>query len=126
METSLRVALARNLKERRRALRISQAELAERAEISPGYVGEIEIARKFPTPEILQKLALSLEVPAYRLLMTLEDLGTEAGSAARRQAYEVALRLRSHLDEELRELSGPFGNSKPGGEAGKEPGDIPS
>ena len=92
-------------------LHITQAELAERADISPGYVGEIEIARKFPTPEILENLASSLAVPAYRLLMTSADLESEAASAARRQAYEVALRLRGHLDEELRELSGPFGDA---------------
>ncbi|MDA8411190.1 MAG: helix-turn-helix transcriptional regulator [Treponema sp.] len=123
METSLRFALARNLKERRHLLRISQAELAERADISPGYVGEIEIARKFPTPEILENLANSLEVPAYRLLMTQDDLESEAVSAARRQAYEVALRIRAHLDEELRELSGPFGDEDrvKGGGQGEEP-----
>ena len=123
------MAFARNLKERRRQLHISQAELAERASISPGYVGEIEIARKFPTPEVLENLALSLQVPAYRLLMTPEDLEAEAGSAGRRQAYEVALRIRSRLDEELRELSGPFGDpsgdedsSEEEDDRGNEPG----
>lgn len=117
MEKSLREALAMNLKERRRILGISQAQLAERADVSPGYVGEIEIARKFPTPEVLQNLAVSLEVPAYRLLMTNDDLKAEAGSASKQQAYEVALRIRSRLDEELKELSGTFDTSggKPAG-----------
>ncbi|HUX38182.1 MAG TPA: helix-turn-helix transcriptional regulator [Rectinemataceae bacterium] len=105
---SLREALAINLKMRRRLLGLSQAELAERAEISPGYVGEIEIARKFPTPEVLQSLAASLEVPAYRLIMTSEDVNTESGQASRRQAYEVAVRLRDRLDEEIKELATPF------------------
>lgn len=108
MDRSLRIALAANIKERRRILGLSQAQLAERAEISPGYVGEIEIARKFPTPEILQNLALALEQPAYRLLMTGDDLRSEADAASRQQAYEVALRLRERVEEELRELSAPF------------------
>ena len=111
MEHILREALANNLKERRKSLGLSQARLAELADISPGYVGEIEIARKFPTPEVLQNLALSLEVPAYRLLMTEADLRTEANAASRQQAYEIALRLRERLDEELRELSGDFSST---------------
>ncbi len=120
---SLREALAINLKKRRRLLGLSQAELAERAEISPGYVGEIEIARKFPTPEVLQNLAASLEVPAYRLIMTTEDVSAESGQASRREAYEVALRLRARLDEEIKELAAPFdAKDGPGESPGNEEG----
>ena len=116
MGRELGTALARNLKEGRGRLCLSQAGLAEKAGVSPGYVGEIESGRKLPTLDILEKLALALDLPAYRLLMRPEDVEAEAGSATRQRAYEAALRVRGHLDEELRELS------RPSGEAGAEGG----
>jgi transcriptional regulator with XRE-family HTH domain len=108
----LRAALALNLKERRRILGFSQAGLAERAAISAGHIAGIELRRRIPTPEVLERLAAALEVPAYRLLMTPEDLESEAGEAERRQAYEVALRIRGHLEAELHELSRPYGGDR--------------
>ena len=47
--TNVKEILARNLKENRRRLGITQPELAERAGMSTQYLAMIEIARKFPT-----------------------------------------------------------------------------
>ncbi|HUX40555.1 MAG TPA: helix-turn-helix transcriptional regulator [Rectinemataceae bacterium] len=120
MGMGLRAALALNLKERRRILGFSQAELSEKASISAGHIAGIELRRRLPTPEVLERLAAALDVPAYRLLMTPEDLESEAGEAERRQAYEVALRIRGHLEEELRELARPYR-----GDTGTVSGKIP-
>jgi transcriptional regulator with XRE-family HTH domain len=48
--------LAQNLKENRRRLGITQPELAERAGMSTQYLAMIEIARKFPTADMLERL----------------------------------------------------------------------
>lgn len=63
-----------NLKRERNRLGISQAALAEKADLSAGYIGEIESGRKFPSIENVERLAEALEVPAYRLYMTERDL----------------------------------------------------
>jgi transcriptional regulator with XRE-family HTH domain len=59
---SLRQLLAFNMKENRGRLRISQAKLAERAGLSTQYIAMIELARKFPAPEMLEKIANALEI----------------------------------------------------------------
>ncbi|GAB6390968.1 MAG: helix-turn-helix transcriptional regulator [Treponematales bacterium] len=63
----LRELLAFNLKKNRRVLGLSQAKLAEKANTSTQYVAMIELSRKFPTPEMLERLAAALEVEAPEL-----------------------------------------------------------
>ena len=46
----------------RQKLGITQPELAERANISTNFIGMIEQKRKFPTPEILERIASALEI----------------------------------------------------------------
>jgi transcriptional regulator with XRE-family HTH domain len=65
--TSLRDILANNLKKYRRELGISQAKLAEKAEISTQYIAMIELSRQFPTPEVLDRIAAALGIEAYQL-----------------------------------------------------------
>jgi transcriptional regulator with XRE-family HTH domain len=64
---SIREVLAKNLKENRRKLGITQPKLAERANLSTHYLGMIEIARKFPTADVLERLASALEVAPSEL-----------------------------------------------------------
>ena len=59
---NLRELLAYNMKENRNRLGLSQSRLAERACLSTQYIAMIELARKFPTPEILEKIASALEI----------------------------------------------------------------
>jgi transcriptional regulator with XRE-family HTH domain len=60
--TNLKEILALNLKENRRRLGITQPELAERAGLSTHYLGMIEIARNFPTADVLERLAAALGI----------------------------------------------------------------
>jgi transcriptional regulator with XRE-family HTH domain len=59
---SIREVLAKNLKENRRKLGITQPILAERADLSTHYLAMIEVARKFPTADVLDRLAMALGV----------------------------------------------------------------
>jgi len=65
--TNVREVLAQNLKENRRRLGITQPELAERAGMSTQYLAMIEIARKFPTADILERLAAALGINPHEL-----------------------------------------------------------
>jgi transcriptional regulator with XRE-family HTH domain len=66
---SLRNILANNIKENRRKCGFSQAKLAEAADISPQHLAMIEISRKFPTPEMLDKIAGALNIETYELFV---------------------------------------------------------
>ena len=66
---NLRDILANNLKENRKKCGLSQAKLSKKANISPQYVAMIEISRKFPTPEILERIAEALNIEAHELFL---------------------------------------------------------
>ena len=63
----IRDILALNLKENRRKRGLTQEKLSEKAGISPHYLAMIEVSRKFPTPEMLDRLAEALEIETYQL-----------------------------------------------------------
>jgi transcriptional regulator with XRE-family HTH domain len=65
----LRDILAYNLKENRKKCGYSQAKLAEIANITTQYIAMIEVSRKFPTPEMLDRLANALKIEAYELFV---------------------------------------------------------
>ena len=64
---SIREVLASNLKEYRRKYGFSQDKLAELACISSQYLATVETCRKFPTPEVLDRLADALGIETYEL-----------------------------------------------------------
>jgi transcriptional regulator with XRE-family HTH domain len=55
------------MKEKRRVLGISQAKLAEKVSTSTHYIGQIELGNKFPTPEMLERIAAALEIDSPQL-----------------------------------------------------------
>ncbi|MDR0796482.1 MAG: helix-turn-helix domain-containing protein [Tannerella sp.] len=65
--TSLRALLAQNIKNRRRALGITQEKLAEKLETSAHYISQIEQKKKFPSPEMLERIATALEIDSPQL-----------------------------------------------------------
>jgi transcriptional regulator with XRE-family HTH domain len=93
------------MKRRRAMLAISQMELAERAGLSSGYIGEVEMGRKFPSAEALERIAAALEVRPYKLLMSDEDVADAAGQDA---VYEAMDRLKQRLGEQLDGLAADF------------------
>ncbi|GHV27671.1 hypothetical protein AGMMS4952_09760 [Spirochaetia bacterium] len=66
--------LAYNLKEKRRNRGFSQAQLAEKVEVSTHHIGMIEIARDFPTLDLVERIARALEIEIYELFV--EPLST--------------------------------------------------
>jgi transcriptional regulator with XRE-family HTH domain len=60
--------IAMRIKALRGKRKITQAELAERAGISHGYLARLETGRQDPTITTLEKLAKALKVPVEKLL----------------------------------------------------------
>jgi ribosome-binding protein aMBF1 (putative translation factor) len=57
MKVKLRHVLATNIRNHRQLLGFSQVKLAEIANISPAYIAMIELERKFPSDEVLERIA---------------------------------------------------------------------
>jgi len=70
---TLRQIFIRNLKEFRKKEGISQMKLAEYCNTSLGYIGEIEIGRKFPSTEMIEKIASTLRIEPYLFFKNRTD-----------------------------------------------------
>jgi transcriptional regulator with XRE-family HTH domain len=71
---NIRDILAKNIKENRRKCGLTQAKLAEKADITTQYIAMIEVSRKFPTPDILERIAKALEIETYQLFSAAPTL----------------------------------------------------
>ena len=65
----LREIFAYNLKENRRKCGLTQAELAEKVNVSTHHIGMLEIARNLPTLELVERIALALNIEFYELFV---------------------------------------------------------
>jgi transcriptional regulator with XRE-family HTH domain len=68
--TSIRALLALNMKAQRLVLDISQVQLAEKVNTSAHYIGMIEACKKFPSPEMMERIAAALEIDTPALFST--------------------------------------------------------
>ena len=67
---AIKDTLGRNIKTLRARRGLSQADLAEKADISITFLSTIERGIKFPQPDILSKLAKALDVEVFELFKT--------------------------------------------------------
>jgi transcriptional regulator with XRE-family HTH domain len=65
--TSLKELLALNMKAQRARLGITQANLAQRVSSSTNYIAMIELARKSPSIEMIERIATALEIAPAEL-----------------------------------------------------------
>ena len=65
--TNLRHLLGSNIKIHRNACGFSQSKLAEKIDSSTNYISAIEAGRRFPSVEILEKIAFALEIDTPEL-----------------------------------------------------------
>jgi len=78
--TSLRAVLAFNMKVQRQILGISQKKLAARVGTSTHYIGMIESEKKFPSSEMLERIAAALEIDAPALFSTKSYSSPKTGT----------------------------------------------
>jgi len=65
--TNIRTLLSSNIKKRREKLGISQAQLAEKADTSTNYIAQIEQQTRFPSSEMLERIAKALKFDSAEL-----------------------------------------------------------
>jgi transcriptional regulator with XRE-family HTH domain len=68
--TDLRKFLGANIKEYRRIRGISQERLAEKAETSTTHIGMIETGKRFPSAQMIAKIAAALGIDTPELFST--------------------------------------------------------
>jgi len=68
---------AENLKKIRRKKGLTQEKLAEKANMSLQYLALLELSRKFPSGEMLERLANALDIETYELLAVASSANNE-------------------------------------------------
>ena len=101
--TELNRCLAANLKVLRQRWSFSQAQLAERGEVSVSYVGDLETGAKWPSAEVLERLSSALQVKPYQLFLDPADT----------QAFQAWLERQDQIAELGEKLFGYFEKRKP-------------
>ena len=71
--TDLRKVLALNMKFYRKKLGISQAKLAEKANIADNYIALIETGKRFPSVKMLERIAEVLQKDTLELFLLKQD-----------------------------------------------------
>ena len=69
----LKEVFIQNLREYRKERGISQATLAEKCETSTSYIGQIEIGNRFPSLELIEKMAAALQIKPFLFFYEADD-----------------------------------------------------
>jgi transcriptional regulator with XRE-family HTH domain len=77
--TPLQRALGDRVRERRHELELTQAGLAERAEIHYSYIGALESGTRNPSVDLVARLARALEIDLGVLFEGLQDFHGRSG-----------------------------------------------
>ncbi|MFP4373413.1 MAG: helix-turn-helix domain-containing protein [Spirochaetaceae bacterium] len=101
--TRLQQVIARNVKQARKRMGFSQADVARRAGISDSYLSEIERARSNPSADALARIADTLGLRAYQLLLEEDEWELRDRLETVTDMYrDLKEELNSVLDETLR------------------------
>jgi transcriptional regulator with XRE-family HTH domain len=95
----LRRNLAANIKSARKALRITQAQLAQSAGVSLPYIIDIEHCKTWVSDKTLLRLAEVFKISPYELLLPREEAPAFARTlpASHDLAYEAALEVKRQI-----------------------------
>jgi len=81
-------------------------ELAEYCNTSPTYIGEIEVGKKFPSMDMIEKIAVILRIKPYHFFIdrTEESTDTITENAYPKLPRSMQKKIRSELSFSVDEL----------------------
>ena len=100
--TELRRILAKNLKEHRKTLGLSQEKLAEMANISWQTVNSIECHRTWVSDMTLENLADALKIETYQLLLPMDI--TIKKPISPEEALKKLMKIKRTYDDSFNEI----------------------
>ena len=109
VNSSLRQILAMNIKKRRYILGLSQAKLAEAANIATAYVAMIELEKKFPSVEVLERIAHALNIDPPELFSKACYPSEAVKELHKSVLHGIEQVVKNHIEEFERKVnSGDF------------------
>ena len=102
--TNIRDVLAANLKQFRQARGWSQAYLAEKTETSTNYIGMLENSVKFPSSEMIHKLAYALGIDPTDLFSKKIDPVSTMKKYRKAALEDIHVLLSCLINEKIEQL----------------------
>jgi transcriptional regulator with XRE-family HTH domain len=106
---TLKQIFVQNLKEFRKKEGLSQMKLAEYCGTAHSYIGEIEVGRKFPSMELIEKIAKILRVEPYLFFKSrtgkstfteIEQVNTRMAHSSKKQLQkQVKAHIKKHISQ---------------------------
>jgi len=95
-----------NMKEFRKKEGISQMKLAEFCNTSPTYIGEIEVGKKFPSMDMIEKIAAILRIKPYHFFIDRTEQNPDINVENTYPKLPKSMRneIRSELNFSMNEL----------------------
>jgi len=100
--TDCRQILARNMKKYRQILNLSQIALAEKVGCSSTLIGNIEINRRFPSAENINRIADALEVKVADLFSESEPQSMKAMASKQELKAKLERLMGNAIDEHFK------------------------
>jgi transcriptional regulator with XRE-family HTH domain len=99
--TEIRTILARNLKEQRKKLGLSQEKFAEISGLSIQTINDIEGGRKWVSDKTLSKLSKTLDMECYHLLMPELAVRRKKEMNSTQQLWDLMKKLKKSVDSQI-------------------------
>ena len=107
---TLKQVFIQNLREFRKKEGITQMKLAEYCNTAPSYIGDIEIGRRFPSLELIEKMADILRIEPYYFFkkQAENNVDSETESIFPRlpnsMKKQIATQIKTQLDRSTSEI----------------------
>jgi len=98
-EAEIRDIFGSNLKRYRNYRKFSQAELAERLDISVPFLSDVENGRKWISPVTLVKFASALDIEPYELFKPESASSSELSSALKNWSFDIVKAVNQTVED---------------------------
>jgi transcriptional regulator with XRE-family HTH domain len=86
-----------NLKKKRKEQGISQMKLSEMCDTTSNYIGQIEMGRRIPSFEKIEKIAAALGIDSYELFA----YDTETKKVEKQKAKDYLMKMPAEIKKEI-------------------------
>ena len=93
----IRAILAENMRKYRKKARLSQASLAGNINTTTQYIAMIELQRKFPSAEMIERIAKGLHIESYQLF----EFEPKLDLIMEHIEYTIENNIKKHLNNVL-------------------------
>jgi len=115
--TKIRELLASNIRKYRHARGWSQAKLAEKVDTSAHYIGMLETQWKYPSPEMIERIAAALDIDSIDLYRKDVEPGEMVNSLHNAILASLGCAVSAFVSSQMRDVKAKDeGNPVPDGE----------